>query len=135
VTSNRNFSRSVKRAAYARANGCCESCGVYLPAGFGGIEYHHIDPWTISHDSSLGNCRLLCVPCHKEITGAHDRPVIDKNRRLRDTAIGIKRASKKLPAGRNSGIKKKINGEVVRRLERYEGHHAVMAKFQNLRQQ
>jgi hypothetical protein len=128
MTSNRNFSRPVKRSAYARANGCCESCGVYLPAGFGGIEYHHIDPWTISHDSSLGNCRLLCVPCHKEITGSHDRPVIDKNRRLRDTAIGIKRAGKKLPGGRDSGIKKKINGEVVARKERGHEHRELMAR-------
>jgi hypothetical protein len=68
------------------------------------------------------------VPCHKEITGAHDRPVIDKNRRLRDTAIGIKRAGKKLPGGRDSGIKKKINGEVVARKERGHEHRELMAR-------
>jgi CRISPR/Cas system-associated protein Cas10 (large subunit of type III CRISPR-Cas system) len=135
MTTTRNFSRPVKRSTYARANGCCESCGVYLPAGFGGIVYDHRILWKLSEDSSIDNCQMLCTACDSAKTYGKDLTEIAKVMRVADERIGIKRSSKKLPAGRNSGIKKKINGEVVRRLERYEGHHAVMAKFQNLRQQ
>lgn len=132
MTSSRQFSRSVKRAAYARSNGRCEnpSCGVSLPAGWGGIEYHHINPWTLSHDSSLDNCRVLCVPCHKESTTTKDRPVIDKNRRLRDAAIGIKSAGKKLPGSRNDPFKIRIGGGTKPRLGRGGEHRALMARRQ-----
>lgn len=128
---SRHFSRAIKRAAYTRSGGCCEnsSCGIALPAGWGGIEYDHVIPWTISHDSSLDNCRMVCARCHLDKTLSADRPIINKNRRLRDAAIGIKRASKPLPAGRNSRIRKKLNGEVVRRLEPGEAHRELMWKL------
>jgi 5-methylcytosine-specific restriction endonuclease McrA len=128
VTSNRNFSRSVKRAAYARANGCCESCGVYLPAGFGGIVYDHRIPWKLSEDSSIDNCQMLCTACDSAKTYGKDLTEIAKVTRVADARIGITRASKKLPAGRNSGIKKKINGEVVTRRTGNEQHWDLMAK-------
>jgi 5-methylcytosine-specific restriction enzyme A len=126
MTDSRIFPRAVKREACRRANGCCEACGIKI--GHGGIEYHHIIEWTISHDSSLGNCKMLCVPCHRDITMAR-RPAIDKTRRLRDRAIGIKRASKKMPAGRDSAIKKKISGEVVPRQSGTEKHRELMEKL------
>jgi hypothetical protein len=130
VTSSRNFSRSVKRAAYKRANGCCEnlSCGTAMPAGWGGINYDHRIPWDISHDSSLANCQMLCVDCHKEKSRERDFPALFKCQRIADERIGIKRASKKLPAGRNAAIKKKINGEVVTRRTGNEQHWELMAK-------
>ena len=122
---SRNFPRAVKRAAFKHANGCCESCGVKI--GHGGIEYHHIIEWTITHDSSLGNCRVLCSPCHLKITKAR-RPEIDKTRRLADRAIGIKRPGKKMPAGRDSAISKTFNSGVVERRSGAEKHRELIAK-------
>lgn len=131
MTDRRIFPRAVKRAAYKRAGGRCQSCGFVFPAGGGGIEYHHIDPWTLSHDSSLENCLVLCIPCHKATTSSVNRPDIDKNRRLRDRGMGIKRAGKKLPGGRDSNWSKTIRGEVIPRVkERGAKDRAVVARRQ-----
>ncbi len=132
MTASRNFRRAVKRAAYARSNGRCEnpSCGIALPAGWGGINYDHIIGWAVSRDSSLDNCQCLCSGCHLWKTAQYDTPVAAKAMRLADAQIGIKRSGKKLPAGRNSGIRKKLNGEVVRRTTQAEEHRATMARRQ-----
>lgn len=132
MTASRNFSRAVKRAAYARAAGRCENpaCGIALPPGWGGIHYDHAINWALSRDSSLENCRCLCSACHLNKTVLYDIPVIAKVQRLADARIGIKRFSvKPLPAGRRSAISKKLNGEVVQRLPRNGKHRATMAKF------
>jgi 5-methylcytosine-specific restriction enzyme A len=128
METGRNFSRKTKREAYTRADGRCETCGGAL--GHGGINYDHRINWALSRNSSLENCRVLCAACHLKKTAGYDIPVIAKVTRIADKRIGIKRASKKLPAGRASGISKKLNGEVVRRPERYESHHAAMANRQ-----
>ena len=39
-------------------------------AGADDIEFDHIIPWEISHDSSLGNCQVLCTDCHEAKTAA-----------------------------------------------------------------
>lgn len=129
---SRHFSRSVKRAAYARSNGRCEnpSCGVALPAGWGGINYDHIINWAISRDSSLENCRVLCVACHLKKTAGYDIPVIAKVTRIADKRIDIKRASRKLPGSRNDPFKIRIGGGTKPRLGRGGEHRALMAKLQ-----
>jgi 5-methylcytosine-specific restriction enzyme A len=131
VTDSRHFSRSTKRAAYARSGGRCESptCGIALPAGWGGINYDHIINWAISRDSSLENCAVLCAACHLKKTSNYDIPVIAKVQRIADERIGIKRYSAKpLPGGRNSSVTKKLSGEVVKRQTQAEKHRAVMAR-------
>lgn len=127
--SPRHFSRSTKRDAYKRAGGCCEnpSCGIALPPGYGGIHFDHRIAWAISRDSSLDNCQCLCTPCHQAKSAGSDVPTIAKVQRLADERIGIKRATKKLPAGRDSPVRKKISGEVIARPTRYEAHRRAMA--------
>lgn len=126
---SRTFPRSVKRAAYKRSGGRCEhpDCRTLFPKGGGGVEYDHIIPWWISHNSSLSNCEVLCVRCHKLKTGSKDAPTIAKCRTLSDAEMGIKRPGKKLPAGRNSNITKKLNGSVEERLTGAEKHQRAMA--------
>lgn len=114
MTTSRNFSRPVKRAAYARSHGRCEnpSCGIALPAGWGGIRYDHIVNWAISRDSSLENCQVLCADCHLWKTAQHDTPVAAKCQRIEDERIGIKRPGKKF----RRDLTKKFNGQVVPRV-------------------
>jgi hypothetical protein len=130
MTDSRHFSTATKRAAFARSHGRCENpaCRSPFPAGGGGVEYDHVNNWHLSRDSSLDNCAALCGPCHLKKTGGYDIPVIAKMERLADARMGIKRVSKPLPAGRNSGIRKKLNGQVVRRPERGEEHRRLMTK-------
>src|SRR6266446_2057692 len=75
---SRRFSRKIMGAAYTRANGHCENCGVAL--SIGRIHYDHVKPWQTSRDSSLGNCACLCLPCHaiKTAVEAHDDARADR---------------------------------------------------------
>lgn len=115
---SRRFSRSTKRAAFKRANGCCERCSVRLPVGGGGIHFDHVIPWWISHDSSLDNCQTLCVECHKKKTGTKDAQDIARTRNLADSFIGIKpEVRKPLPGGRNSAITISFRGPVKRKTQ------------------
>jgi 5-methylcytosine-specific restriction enzyme A len=131
MTDSRTFSKQTKRLAWKRCGGRCEAQGCdtrFLPFATA-CHYDHRIPFAISEDSSLDNCQILCVQCHQKKTGTQDIPVIAKVKRISDSRIGIKRPGKKLPGGRDSGISKKLNGEVVRRPARGEKHRALMTKL------
>ncbi len=133
MTDSRNFPRSVKRAAYKRSGGRCEnpSCRTPFPAGGGGVEYDHRIPWWISHDSSLGNCEVLCVPCHKKKTGSKDAKNIAKTRAIADAWIGATpRSTRPMAGGKNDWRKRKLTGEVVTRTTQAEEHRRVIAERQ-----
>jgi len=54
----RPFPLSVKKAAFARANGKCERCGVEL--SMDNAEFHHRLPSMDGGESVLENCEVLC---------------------------------------------------------------------------
>ena len=60
----------------------------------------------------LENCQILCIPCHKAKT-KRDVKQIAKTKRIIKKAAGLKVSRHPLPFGRNSGLKKKISGEIV----------------------
>jgi hypothetical protein len=119
------FSSSTKREAYARSGGICEchrvpmlnrpeGCGLKLIDG--GIFYEHINPDAIGPDNSLGNCAVLVRTCWREKTSRYDMPTIAKADRQRDRARRIKsRKGAPLPGTKNSGIRRRMDGTVVRR--------------------
>lgn len=87
-----------------------------MPLRRGEHQYDHDDAEYFSKDNSLENCRVLCSPCHRKKTGLIDRPAIDKSKRLQDRDRGIKPAwRQKLPFGRDSNLKQKVNRTVVDR--------------------
>jgi hypothetical protein len=118
------FSNPIKRAAYTRSGGLCEcfrvpqlnrpkGCG--LPVGEGNTFYEHITQDFFSHDNALENCAVLTKSCWREKTKI-DLRVIPKSKRVADRSRGIRRAtSRPFPGGKNSPLKKKVSGEVVRR--------------------
>lgn len=77
------FSKKVRAEAFARANGKCEACGAKLKTGEG--EYDHIIAFFLTQDSSLENCQVLCVPCHRGVGAktADDQRMISKVKRLK----------------------------------------------------
>ncbi len=114
MTDPRRFSKATMREAYDRAEGCCEVCTAALTPG--NTFYDHVIPWTISRDSSLSNAAVLCKTCHDFKTAVMDIPRIAKGVRLADRHVGIRPiASRPMPGGRNSGLKKTMRGEVVAR--------------------
>lgn len=124
MTPRAEFPSSVKRAALERSKGICEchliphvfpvACG--RPIGPGNTFYEHIDPDAISKRGDIDNCAVLSRTCWRIKTDSYDKPVIAKSRRIRDMNFGIKaRFRKRLPGGRDSNFKIKMDGTVVDR--------------------
>ena len=61
----REFSKKTRAEAFIRCGGKCQSCGMKLKSSEG--EYDHIVPYALSEDSTLENCQVLCVPCHRGV--------------------------------------------------------------------
>lgn len=117
------FSKKTKREALERSQMRCEAIGAWygleaglrcsLPLSYG-VEFDHIILDANSHDNSLENCAAVCIKCHRYKTAKHDVPAAAKTVRMSDKAKGIKKKSS-MPGSRDSGWKRKMNGELVRR--------------------
>jgi 5-methylcytosine-specific restriction endonuclease McrA len=87
----REFSAKVMLAAYERAAGSCEGCG--LPLHVGRFHYDHILPDALGGTPTLDNCQVLCVACHGKKTAGTDVPRIAKAKRVRAKHLGIRKPS------------------------------------------
>jgi len=97
----REFSKQVRRDAFARANGRCEGtpyggerCCVKLTIGK--YHYDHDIPDGLGGEPVLENCVVLCIACHKDKTTNRDVPAIAKTKRISDRHIGIKTHRQKI---------------------------------------
>lgn len=100
----REFSKSVKRDAFLRANGNCELCGARLTVGK--FAYDHRIPDALGGEPTLENCQVACSVCHGEKTSSRDIPAIAKTKRIRDHNIGIKKP-------RTIRSWRRFNGDIV----------------------
>ena len=92
--------------------GCCAICGNRIMGSLRPAYDHRIA--LINGGRNVeSNFQLLCVPCHKDETGA-DVKIKAKTARIRKRHLGIRKPSK-FPGSRDSKFKKKIDGTVVRR--------------------
>jgi len=57
------FSKKIRGQAFLRCGGNCEKCRAKLKQGE--AEFDHIIPFYFTQDSTLENCQVLCVPCHR----------------------------------------------------------------------
>lgn len=106
----REFPLSVRKAAWARSGGSCESCGIKIIAGIG-PEYDHINPDSLTGEPTLDNCAVLCVGCHRAKSRA-ERAGIAKAHRLDRKAAGL--TPRKARIG-DERYRRKVNGTTVRR--------------------
>lgn len=107
----KEFTKRVKLEAWTRAKGCCEACGIKLDGKR--VEYDHVIADSLGGEPVVGNCRVLCSPCHLAKTRS-DAPRIAKTNRLRAREAGIRKKSR-FPGSRDSRLKKRIDGSVVER--------------------
>lgn len=109
----REFPAKVRVAAFERAKGCCEKCGVHLTAGK--IDYDHILADWLGGEPTLENCAVLCRSCHRGAGGktAEDAKVIAKVKRVRARHIGAKPPSRR-PIGDPRFIRK-LDGRCIPR--------------------
>jgi 5-methylcytosine-specific restriction protein A len=127
----RTFSAETKRLAWKRCNHQCQNCTAQV-TGAGDIEFDHVVPWELSHDSSLGNCQILCLTCHDDKTAGRDVPAIAKADRAADFHIGVKgpgRGPRPMPGGTRSAISKSMGGAVVPRRSQAEKYRALMLRL------
>lgn len=131
---SRYFSPAIKRQAWDRCGGRCEyvrdgeRCNAALTPG--NRIYDHADAHTISHNSSLANCQVICADCNRHKT-ALDAGRIAKTRGMRDFDLGIKGPGlgrSPMPAGRRSPLTKTFRHGVQRRQTQVERYQRAMAK-------
>jgi 5-methylcytosine-specific restriction protein A len=108
----KEFSTKTKALAFQRADGRCEECGFRLTVGK--YHYDHANPDGLTGVNDLGNCRVLCVACHREKT-REDVGNIAKAKRRYAKDIGAKASRNPMPGGRSSKWKRKLSGEWVER--------------------
>jgi 5-methylcytosine-specific restriction enzyme A len=87
----KEFSTSVKVAAYKRCGGLCEECGCLLKPGR--FQYHHKNPDGLTGEPTLDNCSVICSgpnSCHAEQTKI-DVGHIAKAKQREAKHIGIKK--------------------------------------------
>jgi len=115
----KEFSAAVRRAAWERANGMCEAiwsgrrCN--FPVHIGCFIYEHLNPVWMCDDASLENCAVYCLACAKAKTKT-DIKNIAKVKRIQKKRAGLRKPrGRPLPGTKRSGIKRKVNGQVVRR--------------------
>ena len=108
----REFSKSVKLAAFQRANGHCESCGQKIVTV---AQYDHAVPDALDGEPTLDNCQVLCGACHRRKTSDLDVPAIAKAVRTNEKLMGLRRRGPAMPGTKRSGWKKKLDGSTERR--------------------
>lgn len=101
----REFSRTIMREAFVRANGKCEGCHGRLYIGH--FQYDHIVADSIGGEPTLDNCQVLCSACHGTKTATLDTPRAAKTKRQHDRHIGARPRKPWHP-----NLKKKLNGSV-----------------------
>lgn len=112
MTVRKEFSRRTKLQAVDRCRengGLCE-CGCGLPIDWvKGCEFNHEIPAEHDGPNTLENCQVVRKDCHKKITRAQAKQFA-KDRKIRARATGARTPKRRLPGGRDSGIKIKLSG-------------------------
>jgi len=80
----REFPAKIRMAAYDRAEGNCEHCGIHIRHS---AHYDHRIPDALGGEPTIENCQLLCKACHALKTCAEDVPTIAKSKRVRQKHI------------------------------------------------
>jgi 5-methylcytosine-specific restriction endonuclease McrA len=120
----KDFPASVKKAVRERADYTCENP---LGCDKSAVEVDHIIPEGLGGKSTYENARLLCTECHRIKTALDTKMMLkaDKRggrvgqqaRRAKAKTAGTNKGiqSKPMAGTKASGLKRKMDGTVVRR--------------------
>ena len=116
MTRRKEFTNRTKAKVFTREDGHCERCNRKVGVGGEPAEFHHRITCEDGGDNSAENCELLCAQCHSHQTHKVEAPAKAEGRRHTLKRAGVKDAKRrKLPGGRDSKIKIKMDGTVVMR--------------------
>ena len=110
----RSFSDKDRVRIFIAAGGICHLCGFKIFEGRERWEVEHVIPYAMTRDNSDENLRPAHASCHKEKTVVDVGNIAQaKRREARD--MGAHRSRNPMPGSKASGLKKRMDGTVVRR--------------------
>ena len=112
----RAMSTSRKARIFEQHGGVCHLCGQKIDGTRERWDAEHIVPYALTRDDSDENLAPAHVDCHKAKT-RQDVTAIAKAKRVAAKHNGAFQTRSKLPGGRSSKFKRKINGTTVSRDE------------------
>jgi 5-methylcytosine-specific restriction enzyme A len=110
------ISSKMRLEMFFKANNQCQSCQAKIHPGQK-WEIDHIIPLALGGDNAPQNLQILCKICHEFKINTQDLSIIAKIKRIKIKHLGGYTEPKgtRLPCGKKSPWKKKINGQIVRR--------------------
>ena len=117
MTRRRNISASERATIFFSNKGQCHICGYGIDASRERWDADHVIPIELGGDDTKGsdNIKPAHKACHAPKT-ATDVGHIAKGKRMKQRGLGIKRQSRNpMPGSRASGLKKRLDGTVVKR--------------------
>ena len=111
----RRISTRERADIFLRHGGHCALCGGSIMPG-DGWDVHHATPLELGGEDGGDNLVPAHRACHRHHTASEDVPRIRKAQRQQAKHLGFRAPSRTpLPFGRRSPLRKKINGQIVRR--------------------
>jgi hypothetical protein len=115
MTERKHLSTTARLRIFEAAKGVCHLCGLKITAGQE-WDVSHAIPLAIGGPDDETNRLPAHRRCHRQHTAEVDAPRIAKTKRQHAAHIGAKApSSTPLPFGRNSRLKRKLNGTIVER--------------------
>lgn len=115
VLMRRRIGTKERLAIFLGAGGICHICGLRIEAGQG-FDVEHIIPLAQGGDDHGANLQPAHVKCHRAKT-AKDAGDTSRAKRREARHIGARKSKTPMPFGRNSKLKRKLNGTIVKRGE------------------
>lgn len=109
MVDRRSFTQKQRIKIFTRQNGLCDICKGKLTAG--AYEIDHILALVHGGSNDDDNLRAVHAKCHRDKS---NEDVTANGKVKRVVAGGTKRKGRPLPGTRASGLRKRMNGEVVK---------------------
>jgi 5-methylcytosine-specific restriction endonuclease McrA len=115
MSERRSFTR-LQRIDVLHANGgLCHHCGEIINTAREKFEIEHVLPIALGGADDFTNTKPIHLHCHRKKTRDDIRKIAKAKRVKAKFEGGFRPAKHPLPCGRGSPVKKKLNGQVVRR--------------------
>jgi 5-methylcytosine-specific restriction enzyme A len=112
------FPLSVRKKAFVRCchDGVphCEGCVIEINAQTG-IIHEHVISAGLGGEPTPDNAKVHCKTCADIKTETEDKPRMAKADRVLEAHHGLKKKGRPMPGSKASGLKKRMDGTVVRR--------------------
>lgn len=116
MTGRKGFTPAQMRGLLHRQRGICPECGEVINLAKGDrVHVDHVIPLAMGGTNDWSNLQAIHAACHAAKTGA-DLGAIAKAKRVARKHAGEHASRHPLPFGRNSALKRRLDGTIVNRV-------------------